>query len=736
MHRKKIPVFLVICCVFLPLGFGASIQASTALYEQQEDCRLAGGTLQPVAEGGFICWFDDGSYIACPSPALDCGYVETQSMIVDDGFLVAQSAASLIPLKEEDDTGESDDFNSGDEEQDRHWCQITQGEYSDWGDYFGDSYDNVYSCSYENGSSFTCIRDSYCFYNTGNDSDQEDTDASSTPDAGFEEACVSGGGAVARWEAGFGCDFGGGTDVVCSTVTDCGPGWIAERWKLNALLTLESGGVNRAIDEDNPAWANMIIGPNSVFGQNDVIGPNSGFVLAEAISIEDTLALMDVIGPNSGIMDVIGPNSGITDVIGPNSGITDIVGPNSIYRMGDYWYANLQVNLGGTTTQILSTMSMGFPPDGFPPDSIVEVVETDIPDEDPISVAMRWQSPGASSNMACSDTWICFPNPISTLGPWLFTLLLLPLGFVALSVILWKRTSLNLLEFARTKPLSLLLSLGVGVGLMLGSWAMFRELHQSGVIQLTRVSSRDRELVGIAYPIFSARESMQETGEGTAYQSQATETPTSTIPMAGNGYPSVPLTGLANCRTGPGTGWSVLLLLQEGSEVEVVGRNVESTWLNVLAMDDQLCWVSSTLVDDGLEIEGLAVVPDPPPPAATATVFLPTATESLGSISGYLYQDMNGDGIRQSGDDGISGVTVLIGAGACPSTGLGSTTSNIHGRYVFDGLAGGIYCITPQIVPTCGLYSIATAPLSGSATVSIGSGEDKFQYFGFKKKIC
>ncbi len=43
---------------------------------------------------------------------------------------------------------------------------------------------------------------------------------------------------------------------------------------------------------------------------------------------------------------------------------------------------------------------------------------------------------------------------------------------------------------------------------------------------------------------------------------------------------------------------------------------------------------------------------------------------------------------------GWSGVTLHLGAGACPSTGVATAVTNTNGEYVFSGLLEGTYCVS------------------------------------------
>jgi hypothetical protein len=75
----------------------------------------------------------------------------------------------------------------------------------------------------------------------------------------------------------------------------------------------------------------------------------------------------------------------------------------------------------------------------------------------------------------------------------------------------------------------------------------------------------------------------------------------------------------AVCRSGPGLDYPVRLYLNNGTEIELTGRNAASTWL-VLARPDRngFCWINARLVnsDDDLALLPVQEAPSPPPAAA------------------------------------------------------------------------------------------------------------------------
>ncbi len=52
------------------------------------------------------------------------------------------------------------------------------------------------------------------------------------------------------------------------------------------------------------------------------------------------------------------------------------------------------------------------------------------------------------------------------------------------------------------------------------------------------------------------------------------------------------------------------------------------------------------------------------------------------------------NGSLEAGEPGIGGVIVSLGAGACPASGLAERITDAEGRFSFDQLAAGAYCLT------------------------------------------
>jgi hypothetical protein len=176
------------------------------------------------------------------------------------------------------------------------------------------------------------------------------------------------------------------------------------------------------------------------------------------------------------------------------------------------------------------------------------------------------------------------------------------------------------------------------------------------------------------------------------------------------------------------------------------------------------CNISAPVSTAGPGTAGpLTATPEP------GTAIPPTATPTVGPgvIYGVLWHDIceftggeggepvvlgkgcvqHGNGPADFGpnqiyDDfekGWAGVTLHIGSGACPAAGTATAVTDASGKYRFDGLAAGTYCVFYSAL-TDGNDAILipggpTYPQRGEAgyaqTVALGSVEEKEANFGF-----
>jgi hypothetical protein len=144
-----------------------------------------------------------------------------------------------------------------------------------------------------------------------------------------------------------------------------------------------------------------------------------------------------------------------------------------------------------------------------------------------------------------------------------------------------------------------------------------------------------------------------------------------------------------------------------------------------------------------------------PLPSPTQIVLPPVLT---GSINGQIWHDVcavpgegqpapdqppegciategggyRANGVQEGDEPGIEGLEISLGVGACPSTGLANTTTNVDGAFVFPDLEAGIYCLIVDpshpknsqiLIP--GEWTTGPADASGliSMTINLGEGQ-------------
>ncbi len=91
----------------------------------------------------------------------------------------------------------------------------------------------------------------------------------------------------------------------------------------------------------------------------------------------------------------------------------------------------------------------------------------------------------------------------------------------------------------------------------------------------------------------------------------------------------------------------------------------------------------------------------------------------IGSISGQKFNDLNGDGVRQIGEQGLSGLTLYLDTNnnGLLDTGEKSTVSDANGNYTFDHLFAGTYRV--RQVPQAGIIQTTPNP----ADVTLGTND-------------
>jgi hypothetical protein len=199
--------------------------------------------------------------------------------------------------------------------------------------------------------------------------------------------------------------------------------------------------------------------------------------------------------------------------------------------------------------------------------------------------------------------------------------------------------------------------------------------------------------------------------------SQSTEIPPTISPeqpSSGNmeETPLMTAEGSVDCLVTPVEGSEVSTVFGAGDTAPILGKTPNGEWLAVKeANKPKPCWIPLAAAQLNVDLDVLEVLS---PPVAS--------TPSLGSISGVMWHEkceftggqageplVLGQGCVQWGaeqyqfgpnqvfdpfEEGWEGVTLHLGSGPCPSTGIGTTVTNVAGEYLFSGLNAGTYCIS------------------------------------------
>ena len=117
----------------------------------------------------------------------------------------------------------------------------------------------------------------------------------------------------------------------------------------------------------------------------------------------------------------------------------------------------------------------------------------------------------------------------------------------------------------------------------------------------------------------------------------------------------------------------------------------------------------------------------------------------LATISGAVFNDLNADGVKNTGESGQSGWTVYLDADGNGQLGTGetSTITAANGSYSFDGLADGTYTVAEVqqlgwqqtsltgAVPTIERVSVAGDGTQGNGSSTIRSISADGRYVAF-----
>ncbi len=103
-------------------------------------------------------------------------------------------------------------------------------------------------------------------------------------------------------------------------------------------------------------------------------------------------------------------------------------------------------------------------------------------------------------------------------------------------------------------------------------------------------------------------------------ENTATIAPTETI-IPPTETPSIPaeitLTKNSNCRMGPSTFYNIVDQISSGKVLQVIGRDIDSTWWQVMNATGRECWISNENADENTDFSSVEIkdpLPLPNPP--------------------------------------------------------------------------------------------------------------------------
>jgi hypothetical protein len=151
-----------------------------------------------------------------------------------------------------------------------------------------------------------------------------------------------------------------------------------------------------------------------------------------------------------------------------------------------------------------------------------------------------------------------------------------------------------------------------------------------------------------------------------------------------------------NCRSGPGPTFPLIGALMVGESTIVRARVPELNYWLVENPDNpgRECWLWGKHATLDGETDHLPIAIPPW-----------TSTPEPGSIAGWVYLDVDKNGIREvPGDSPIEGIRLILRVGTCPGgTSVAMVETNSQGRYQISNLIPTLYCLSrdesEQLIP-------------------------------------
>jgi hypothetical protein len=122
---------------------------------------------------------------------------------------------------------------------------------------------------------------------------------------------------------------------------------------------------------------------------------------------------------------------------------------------------------------------------------------------------------------------------------------------------------------------------------------------------------------------------------------------------------------------------------------------------------------------DGDPLEDVSGIGNTVDVAALANTVMATTEIVGGSINGTKFNDADGDGVRDAGESGVPGISIILTPTNPPGTAQNVETGG-DGSYTFGDLTAGMYTVS-EIVPN---NSLLTTPMNNSHMVILAQGNE------------
>ncbi len=179
----------------------------------------------------------------------------------------------------------------------------------------------------------------------------------------------------------------------------------------------------------------------------------------------------------------------------------------------------------------------------------------------------------------------------------------------------------------------------------------------------------------------------------------------------------------ANCRSGPGTVYSVISSFTVGTSLKLLGHNDASTWWYVEVNPASNCWISGTVGHTSGNTTTLPVVPAPPTPVPTNTspppssdITPPTLSDPVSVYTDLYYPTTN---------CASNVLSVVIRA-----SDVESALKSVWLRYRYTGSGGYVgtwHTVAPNDSASGGQYGF-TYPIAAEAAVELGTQDGSIEY--------